>query len=59
MRVTGELRDDLTDDEMADLVWSMNGPECWALLVHERGWSTDRFAARLADTWVRTLTAVG
>ncbi|WP_315095466.1 TetR family transcriptional regulator [uncultured Cellulomonas sp.] len=59
LRRTGELRTDLDDDEMADVVWSMNGPEYWALLVHERGWSTERFAARLADTWIRTLTTAG
>ncbi|KRD45023.1 TetR family transcriptional regulator [Cellulomonas sp. Root930] len=57
LRETGELRTDLADDEMADLVWSMNGPEYWALLVHERGWSAERFGDRLADTWTRTLLA--
>ena len=59
LRETGELRTDLSDDEMADLVWSMNGPEHWALLVHERGWTTERFEASLADTWTRTLTDAG
>ena len=59
LRVTGELRTDLADDEMADVVWSMNGPEHWALLVHERGWSTQRFGSWLADAWTRTLTVAG
>jgi hypothetical protein len=57
LRSTGELRTDLTDDEMADIVWSMNGPEYWALLVHERGWTPERFSVWLADAWTRTLTA--
>jgi AcrR family transcriptional regulator len=26
LRTTGELRADLTDDDIADIVWSMNGP---------------------------------
>jgi AcrR family transcriptional regulator len=56
LRVTGRLRTDLSDDELADVVWSMNGPEHWALLVHERGWSSQRFGEWLADTWTRTLT---
>lgn len=55
LRETDELRTDLTDDDMADLVWSMNGPEYWALLVHERGWTAERFGDLLADTWTRTL----
>ena len=36
LRATGELRDDLTDDDVADLVWSMNSPEYY-LLVTGRG----------------------
>jgi len=59
LRVTGELRTDLSDDEMADIVWSMNGPEHWALLVHERGWTSERFGSWLADAWTRTLTVAG
>ena len=39
LRTTGELRADLSDDDVADIVWSMNGPEYWVLLVGERGWS--------------------
>jgi len=57
LRVTGELRPDLTDDEVADIVWSMNAPEYRALLVGERGWSAERFGAWLADAWTRLLLA--
>ena len=39
LRATGELRADLSDEEIADVVWSMNGPEYWSLLVVDRGWS--------------------
>jgi len=55
LRGTGELRADLTDDDIADIVWSMNGPEYWVLLVGERGWSGERFGAYLIDAWARLL----
>jgi AcrR family transcriptional regulator len=55
LRATGELRDDLDDDEIADIVWSMNSSEYWALLVGERGWSAERFGSYLIDAWCRLL----
>jgi AcrR family transcriptional regulator len=55
LRTTGELREDLTDDEIADIVWSMNAAEYWVLLVHERGWSPQRFGEFLVDAWCRML----
>ena len=57
LRGTGELRSDLTDDDVADIVWSMNGTEYWVLLTGERGWSAQRFAAYLIDAWSRLLLA--
>jgi AcrR family transcriptional regulator len=55
LRSTGELRDDLTDRQVADIVWSMNGTEYWVLLVDERRWSHDEFATYLIDAWSRLL----
>ena len=55
LRSTGELRADLTDEAVADIIWSMNGPEYWTLLVVERRWSPERFGEQLVDTWTRTL----
>jgi hypothetical protein len=55
LRATGELREDLTDRDVADIVWSMNSPEYWVLLVGERGWTHRKFATYLADTWARLL----
>ena len=55
LRATGELRGDLTDDEVADIVWSMNATEYYSLLVHDRGWTPQRFGAHLADAWRRIL----
>jgi hypothetical protein len=55
LRSTGEPRPDLSDDDVADLVWSMNGPECWTLLVGDRGWTPECFRTFLVDAWRRLL----
>ena len=55
LRGTGELRDDLTDDRVADIVWSMNAAEYWDLLVRRRGWSAEEFGGWLADARARLL----
>jgi AcrR family transcriptional regulator len=56
LRSTGELRDDLTDEEVADVVWSTNAAEYW-LLLDQRGWTPARYEALLVDVWSRTLLA--
>jgi AcrR family transcriptional regulator len=55
LRGTGELRADLTDEHVADVIWSMNAAEYWLLLVHERDWSPQSFAEYAADAWSRYL----
>jgi hypothetical protein len=55
LRSTGELRDDLTDDQVADIIWSMNAAEYWDLLVREREWTPAQFAEWLTDAWTRLL----
>ncbi len=55
LRSTGELRDDLTDDQVADIIWSMNAAEYWDLLVRERGWTPEQFRGWLGDAWTRLL----
>jgi len=55
LRATGELRVDLSDEHVADVIWSMNAAEYWVLLVHERAWTPERFVEHLTDTWTRTL----
>lgn len=57
LRATGSVRHELSDAEVADIVWSLNSPEYFALLVGERGWSTERFATYLRDAWCRILLA--
>src|SRR5215510_1617709 len=54
LRTTEELRDDLDDDTVADLVWSMNAPEYY-LLITSRGWTPEQYAAMVRDVWIRTL----
>lgn len=55
LRGTGQLRTDLTNDDVADVIWSMNAIEYWNLLVGERGWTPERFGRWLADAWSRLL----
>jgi AcrR family transcriptional regulator len=56
LRSTGELRDDLSDEDVADLVWSTNAAEYW-LLLNQRGWTPARYEGLLVDLWSRTLLA--
>lgn len=56
LRTTGEVRTDLDDDEVADLVWSLNSPE-WFGLVTSRGHDPEKYAVMLADVLLRTLRA--
>lgn len=53
----GGLRDGLTVDRVADVIWAMNGPELYTLLVSQRGWSAGDLEAWLADAWARLLLA--
>lgn len=54
LRSTGELRPDLSDDEVADLIWTTNAPQFFEL-TRARGWSPATYAARLTDLWTRVL----
>jgi AcrR family transcriptional regulator len=54
LRATGRLRDDLGDDAVADIVWSMNSPDYFQLL-RSRGYSPEQYAALVRDVWTRTL----
>jgi len=54
---TGDLRPELDIEEIADVVWTMNSPEFYYLLVHERGWAPAKFEQWLVDTWSRLFLA--
>jgi AcrR family transcriptional regulator len=55
LRATGQVRAELSDDDVADIIWSMNAAEYWSLLVRQRGWTPQRFSAFLTDAWTRLL----
>lgn len=52
---TGKLRKDVSEKVAADIIWSMNSPEFYLLLVAQRGWSPEEFESWLATAWVRLL----
>ncbi|HTP26804.1 MAG TPA: TetR/AcrR family transcriptional regulator [Anaeromyxobacteraceae bacterium] len=52
---TGALRPDLSVEEAADVVWAMNSPELYLLLVDGRGWTPERYERWLSDSWRRLL----
>lgn len=54
LRATGELRPDLDDDTVADVVWATNSHEYYLLLA-SRGWSAEEYAEHLVDLWSRML----
>jgi AcrR family transcriptional regulator len=55
LTTTGAVRTDLTRDEIADIIWTMNSSEYYAQLVLERGWTPRRFTEWLGDAWERLL----
>ena len=59
LAATGQTRPDLSVPEIADIIWSMNAPEYFLLLVGQRGWTVARFKSWLADAWMRLLLVDG
>jgi AcrR family transcriptional regulator len=55
LATSGQLRPDLTRDQIADIIWTMNSSEYYALLVLDRGWTPEQFSLWLADAWLRLL----
>jgi hypothetical protein len=53
LRGTGDVRNDLDDEEIADVVWAMNGPDFY-LLMRSRGRTPEQYAALVRDIWTRT-----
>ena len=54
-----ELSPGITPDEAADIIWTMNSTEYYTMLVHDRGWSPERFETWIASAWKRLLLANG
>jgi AcrR family transcriptional regulator len=49
------LRPNLAPGAAADIVWVLNDPGLYQLLVHERGWSPEQFEGWLAESLQRQL----
>ena len=47
---TGSLRADLDVARATDILWTLNHPDVWLLLVGQRGWSPAQFEQWFADT---------
>ena len=51
----GPLRDGLSEDDAAAILWTLTSPEVHGLLRVARGWSAERYAAWLAESLARIL----
>jgi AcrR family transcriptional regulator len=52
---TGRLRPAISKQTARDVVWAMNSPEFYRLLVVGRRWTGEEFENWLADAWQRLL----
>jgi hypothetical protein len=55
LAATGRLRPGLSESKAADIIWSMNSPEFYQLLVEQRGWSMKEYERWLGDAWIQLL----
>jgi hypothetical protein len=44
------LRRGLDVESASDILWTLNHPDLWQLLVAERGWTPDQWEAWFAET---------
>ena len=51
----GALRPGLDAGRAADVLWALNHPDVWRLLVRVRGWSADEYESWLAGAFRREL----
>jgi len=49
------LRDGLSQDKAADIVWTLNSTDVYLLMTSDRGWSSEEFEEWLGDAWERLL----
>jgi AcrR family transcriptional regulator len=50
LQAKGALRPGLDTDRAADILWALNHPDVWLLLVGERGWTPEQWEGWFADT---------
>jgi AcrR family transcriptional regulator len=51
----GSLAAGLDAAQATDILWTLNHPDVWLLLVADRGWSPEQFEAWLGDTAIEQL----
>jgi len=55
LAATGHLKRSLSVQMTADILWSMNSPEYYLLLVEQRGWKPEALEQWLSEAWCRLL----
>ena len=55
LAATGQLQRGLSIEMAADILWSMNSPEYYLLLVEQRGWKPEALEQWLSEAWCRLL----
>jgi AcrR family transcriptional regulator len=50
LHARGALRPGLEVDRATDILWTLNHPDVWLLLVGERGWTPEQWERWFADT---------
>jgi AcrR family transcriptional regulator len=55
LAATGQLKHGLSVEMAADILWSMNSPEYYLLLVEQRGWKPETLEQWLSEAWCRLL----
>ena len=56
---SGALRDDMTVEHAADIMWTYSSPELYELLVLTRGWPLDRYGEFIASAMIAALLGSG
>jgi AcrR family transcriptional regulator len=59
LRDSGKLRSGLDYTTARDIFWTLTGRDLYRMLVHERGWSPEKYQDWLADTLVHLLVTTG
>lgn len=57
LAATGQLRTSLTIDDVRDVLWTYHSPECYELLVLERGWPVDRYRDFVIEAMIAAVIA--
>jgi hypothetical protein len=56
---SGHLRDGITTEHAADVLWACSSPELYELLAISRGWTAERYGAFVADAMIAALLPPG